>query len=543
MNSMRQTLYFNGIVLTMNEYRSEAEAVLTEGGHIVQVGNFEEVAWQAKPGCARRDLRGCAMVPGFIDPHGHFPDSGIMSLFKVDLAPPPLGDCRSLAMALERLSSQAEATPEGEWVLGAMFDPAGVPERRFPTRDELDEVSGTHPVWTEHFTGHAGVANSLALAWRGVDESSPDPDGGRLGRDHPGGRLTGLLEGMSAMGALGDTEFGIGPAEFRKAAANAGREYLSKGVTMAQNSWAPKTLLRYFVDLAENPLPTMPDLVVLPAGHLEPELSENRLDFALLESASVRFGPRKLFADGSLHVQTACLTEPYFKPLNGDAGHRCEPSISAEGMFKQILPLHEAGFQVHIHVNGDATADIVLDAFDRVLDAVPRSDHRHTLIHAQTVRKDQLDRMAQLGVSASFFPAHIYYWGEYHREVSLGPARAENISPARWAVESGVRFTIHNDATVTPTLPLHLAWCAAERKTNRGRVLGEDQRLTPLEALKAHMIDAAWQVFAEAERGSIEVGKRADFAILSGNPLDAGDGLKDLRVLETVLAGESVYRE
>ena len=279
----------------MNEARLEAEAVLTEDERIVQVGNCEEVARNMKPECARRDLRGCAMIPGFIDPHGHFPDSGIMSLYKVDLAPPPLGDCCSLAMALERMSAKAEATPEGEWVLGAMFDPAGVPERRFPTRDELDEVSGTHPVWAEHFTGHAGVANSLALAWRGVDESSADPDGARFGRDRPGGRLTGLLEGMSAMGALGDTEFGIGPVEFRKAAAHAGREYLGKGVTMAQNSWAPKTLLRYFVDLAENPLPGMPDLVVLPAGHLEPELSENRLEFMLPNSESIRFGPRKLF--------------------------------------------------------------------------------------------------------------------------------------------------------------------------------------------------------------------------------------------------------
>ena len=542
MNSARQTLYFNGSILTMDESRPEAEAVLTEGGRIARVGNYRDLIHQAEPRCARRDLLGRFMIPGFIDPHGHFPDSGILSLFKVDLAPPPLGDCCSLATALERLSAKAEATPPEEWVLGAMFDPAGVPERRFPTKDELDEVSKTHPVWVEHFTGHAGIANSLALAWRGIDESSTDPKGGRFGRSHPGGRLNGLLEGMSAMGPLGDTEFRIGPAEFREAAAHAGREYLSKGVTMAQNSWAPETLLRYFVGLAENPLPGMPDAMVLPAGHLEPGLSENRMEFVLPESESVRFGPRKLFGDGSLHVQTACLTEPYFVPLNGDAGYRCDPSISAESMFKQILPLHEAGFQVHIHVNGDATADIVIEALGKVLDAAPRSDHRHTLIHAQTVRKDQLDRMAQLGISASFFPAHIYYWGEHHLEVSLGPARAENISPARWAVESGVRFTIHNDATVTPTLPLHLAWCASERKTSLGRVLGEGQCLTPLEALKAHTIDAAWQVFLESERGSIEVGKRADFAILSGNPLESGDGLKDLSVVETVLAGETVYR-
>lgn len=538
-----QTLFHNGTIITMDGKRPIADAVLVEAGRIAAVAGFADLSRQAAAGCRRRDLGGLTLVPGFIDPHGHFPDSGVHALFKADLAPPPLGDCATLGDALDRLAAKAAETAPGEWVIGVQFDPAAIPEKRYPTLDELDRVSSEHPVWLHHFTGHAGVANSLALAWRGVDEGTPDPPGGRLGRCVRTGRLDGLLEGMSAMGDLGDSEFQLTREAFRAAVRHASAEYFANGVTLAQNAWAPETLLRHFCELADDPVPGQIDMVVLPAGKLEPDLSRGGLGFALPESGTVMFGPRKLFGDGSLHIQTACLSEPYFAPLNGDPDYRCEPAISVGSMSDAILPLHRAGHQVHIHANGDATAEIVLDAIELALDAHPLEDHRHTLIHAQTLTEQQLRRMARLGVSASFFPAHINYWGDFHATVSLGPERAGNMSPARWAAECGVRFTIHNDAPVTPTRPLHLMWCATSRTAASGRVLGAHQRLTPREALKAHTIDAAWQVFQECERGSIEPGKRADFAILSANPLEGACSIQEIEVLETVFRGETVYRK
>ena len=538
-----RTLFHNGTIITMDDKRPTADAVLVETGRIAAVAGFADLSGQATAGCRQRDLGGLTLVPGFIDPHGHFPDSGVHALFKADLAPPPLGDCGTLGDALGRLASKAAETAPGEWVIGVQFDPAAIPEKRYPTRDELDRVSSAHPVWLHHFTGHAGVANSLALAWRGVDEGTPDPPGGRLGRCGRTGRLDGLLEGMSAMGDLGDSEFQLTRKAFHAAAGHASAEYYANGVTLAQNAWAPETLLRHFCDLADDPVPGLIDIVVLPAGKLEPDLSSGGLGFILPESRKVTFGPRKLFGDGSLHIQTACLSEPYFAPLNGDPDFRCEPAISVESMREEILPLHRAGHQIHVHANGDATAEIVLDAIELALEAHPREDHRHTLIHAQTLTERQLRRMARLGVSASFFPAHINYWGDFHAAVSLGPERAGNMSPARWAAECGVRFTIHNDAPVTPTRPLHLMWCATSRTTASGKVLGAHQRLTPYESLKAHTIDAAWQVFQERERGSIEPGKRADFTILSENPLECACPMRDIEVLETVVLGETAYRK
>jgi len=280
------------------------------------------------------------------------------------------------------------------------------------------------------------------------------------------------------------------------------------------------------------------DVVLLPDAALEPDLAANP------PSGLKRLilGPRKLFADGAFQVQTAHLSKPYFKPIDGDPMRRGMRYAKPEALLRDIRRLHRAGHQIHIHTNGDAGSDDALEAFEVVLAEDPRSDHRHTLVHGQALRDDQLDRMARLGISVTLFSAHVYYGGDKHRDVFLGPERAARIDPARSALDRGLRITIHNDAPVTPTRPLHLMWCAVERQTSSGRTLGEAQRITPEEALRAHTIDAAWQVFQEGERGSIEPGKRADLAILSEDPLTTAKPLKDLAVSETIILGESAWR-
>ncbi|MEM7171426.1 MAG: amidohydrolase [Pseudomonadota bacterium] len=538
---MRQQLYHGGEILTLDETNARAEAVLVEDGRIAKVGSLREIEAVASAKASRRDLCGRTMIPGFIDPHGHFPDSGFLKLHRADLSTPPIGECRCLSDVFDRLRQKAANTEPGKWVIGSMFEPSGLAEKRFPTRQELDKISSEHPIWVVHISGHAGVANSLALAFRGIDRDTATPKGGHFGRDPSTGDLDGLLDGMAAMGNLGDSEFQITYDKFRSAFKAAAEEYLAQGVTLAQNAWATKSLLGYFGRIATEDAPEI-DVMVLPAGFLEPKVSRQELDVPLPPPGSgIILGPRKLFGDGSFHMQTACMTQPYHKPLNGEVGYRCELAVTPEQMAKRIGKLHGLGFQCHIHANGDATADLVLDAIETVQERDPREDHRHTLIHAQTLREDQLDRMAALGVTASFFPAHIYYWGDYHRDTTLGPERVQNMCPARWAADRNIRFTIHNDAQVTPTLPLHLMWCAVNRLSVTGSEIGKQQALTPLEALRAHTIDAAWQVFQEHDRGSIETGKRADFAILSASPVQNPSAIKDITVQETVVCGEIRY--
>jgi predicted amidohydrolase YtcJ len=535
-----QTLFYNGTILTVDDTDSITDAVLVEDGTIVAVGQNDEMMALADGSPELRDLQGRTMTPGFIEPHGHFPDSGILALWRVDLAGAPLGDCNTIAELLARLSKRATETPKGDWILGGMFDQIAVVEQRFPTRAELDSVSVDHPIWVGHFTGHAGVTNTPGLKIRGIDRDSADPKGGRFGHDEAG-ELDGLLEGMPAMGEMGDGEFQITSEKFHSACKAAATEYLEHGVTMAQNAWAPETMLGFFSDVANHDDDIGMDVIVLPAAHTEPALSAGERNVSFPDGTRIKLGPRKLFSDGSFNLQTAGITEPYYKPFNGDPDHCGGLSVTVEGMTRHIGALHNAGHQVHIHANGDAAADVVLDALDNVLKANPRDDHRHTLIHCQNYRDDQLDRMMALGAVCSFFPAHLHYWGDMHTDITFGPERVKRMCPLRAAAERGMRFTIHNDATVTPTRPLHLMWCAVNRVSTTGRSLGEEQRITPAEALRAHTIDAAWQVFEDVSRGSIEPGKRADFTILTENPLDNPEGLRDIRVLETIVRGETRY--
>lgn len=532
-------LFFNGTIITLDEHNSTVEAVGICDDKIVATGSYRDVLDQLPDNCAKRDLNGQTLIPAFIDPHGHFPDSGFVANFRADLSAPPHGNCKSLDDVFARLADKAAQTPKGEWVMGAAFDETAMEEGRMPTRDELDRVSKDHPVWVIHSSGHCGVANSAALSHQNIVEETPDPLGGRYFRDE-NGRLTGYMEGLAAMGEMADTHFLITPEKFAVGFKSSLEEYLSHGVTLAQNSWTAKPLLKLFEEFAEKDDPGI-DLILLPVSEDEPEISRSGIVATWPKSRHITLGPRKLLTDGSFLMRTAYLTEPYFTGKDGATPDSGLPYMEREELFSEVRKLHDLGFQIHTHCNGDAACDMYLDAIDNALQGNPRKDHRHTVIHGQVMRKDQLKRCSSLGVTVSFFPAHVFYWGDKHYSEFLGPERSQDISPAHWAEQAGVRFTIHNDAAVTPTRPLHLIHTAVTRKTLSGRILGQHQRISVQSALRAHTIDAAWQVFQENERGSVEAGKLADLVILDQNPMDAPDAIDQISVVETIRRGKTVW--
>ncbi|WP_120499329.1 amidohydrolase [Roseovarius sp. EL26] len=539
MGEAAATLYFNGEILTMDDSQPKVEAVLTRGERIEAMGNLTDLRALLSDPAEEVDLQGHCMIPAFIDPHGHFPDPGFIKLFRVDLSAPPRGDCTDMATALARLTEKAKQTPKGEWVMGVLFDNTAVAEARMPTRAELDSVSLEHPVWVIHASGHNGTANSFVLKQQGLNRETPDPVGGRFGRDPDTGALTGLIEGISAMGDLGDTDFLIDRERFWQGFNACRDEYLEHGVTFAQNAWASRQMVEHFASVPAGADPGM-DLVILPQGELEPELSQGDTAFEWPETPYMRLGPRKLFTDGAFQLQTAYLSAPYHRPSDPDAPRGmpyCDPDIFNQ----KVRMLHGMGFQIHCHCNGDAGAEMLLDAIESALAEHPRSDHRHTVIHGQVLRDDQLERMAKIGVTVSFFSAHIHFWGDRHYDTFLGPERAMRISPAASADRYGVRYTLHNDASVTPTRPLHLTHCAVNRKTASGRTLGDAEKISVLSAFKAQTITAAWQVFEEDERGSISPGKVADFTVLSHNPVNNPERLEGTKVVHTIRRGRCVY--
>ena len=264
-------------------------------------------------------------------------------------------------------------------------------------------------------------------------------------------------------------------------------------------------------------------------GNFRPE------DYA---SDRLTIGPVKLIADGSIQGYTGYLSQPYYTPYHGDASYRGYPSISRELLFEKVKVLHQAGYQMAIHANGDASIEDVLDAFE----AAQKLHPRLILIHAQMAREDQVARMKALGVTPSFFSAHTWYWGDRHRDIFMGPERAANMSPARWAQDNGLRYSTHLDTPVTPMLPLQSVWSTVFRITSGGDVLGPEQRVGVMQALRSVTIDAAWQVFEEDNRGSLEPGKFADMVVLSGSPLNDPMAMRDLKVEATLVGGATIYR-
>ncbi|HUH37274.1 MAG TPA: amidohydrolase family protein, partial [Spongiibacteraceae bacterium] len=259
----------------------------------------------------------------------------------------------------------------------------------------------------------------------------------------------------------------------------------------------------------------------------------------------LRVAGAKLSLDGSPQGKTAWLTEPYFRaPAGLPADYRGYPAYSDAQVQAAVGRAYEQGWQLLVHVNGDAAIDQLIAAVRSARERFGAADRRTVAIHAQTVREDQLDAFKALGIMPSFYSMHTFYWGDWHRDSVLGPARAARISPAQSAIDRGMHFTSHHDAPVVMPNPARMLSSMVTRRTRSGEVLGPEQRITPYAALRAITLDAAYQYFEEAEKGSISVGKLADLVLLSDNPLTmAPDTLaSDLKVLETIKAGRTIYR-
>jgi predicted amidohydrolase YtcJ len=250
----------------------------------------------------------------------------------------------------------------------------------------------------------------------------------------------------------------------------------------------------------------------------------------------------KMVHDGSIQGFTGYLSKAYHTVYNNDPAYRGYPRESREELIERVKALNRAGYQIAIHANGDEAIEDVIVAYREALKEMPRQDHRWRIEHAQMTREDQLDAIKELGVSPSFFVSHTYYWGDQHRDIFQGPERAAHISALASARKRGIRFSIHLDSAVTPMRPLQAVWSAVNRITRSGKVLGPDQRIAPIDALRAVTIDAAWQEHDDRVKGSIEAGKFADFVVLAENPLTVDPKhIMDIKVTQTIVGGTTIY--
>ncbi|MFT4518607.1 MAG: putative amidohydrolase YtcJ [Halioglobus sp.] len=532
-------VFINGDVLTMDANNSIAAALSTRGELIEATGTTQEIMALVGDDTEVIDLHGKTLLPGFIDAHGHFPGSG-MSVISADLNSPPIGERKNMAEVMAAVQARADETPAGEWVSGFGYDDTLLAEKRHPTRVELDAISTEHPISVMHVSGHMLVVNSMALEMGGISAQTPDPEGGVIGRRPGSQEPNGLLEETARMGLVGmmqDIKL-LDTYRLFKAAAV---EYSAIGVTTAQSGGVTPQLatgLSFFSKVGVIPQ----RLVLFPfEAEFGDSLLNGEYDPQEYSSEKVWVGPVKLVADGSIQGFTGYLSQPYHTQYHGDASYQGYPSILRDKLFAKVEALHKAGYQLAIHGNGDESIEDILDAFEAAQQAHPVADPRMILIHSQMARKDQVARMKGLGVTPSFFTAHTWYWGDRHKALFMGPERAAVMSPSKWAQDYGVRFSSHLDTPVTPMQPLQAVWSLVYRLTQSGEVLGPEQRIGVMDALRAVTIDAAWQVFQEDNRGSLEPGKYADLVILSGNPQDDPMAMRDLKVERTVVGGATIY--
>jgi predicted amidohydrolase YtcJ len=526
-------IYVNGRVITMDSENPRAEAVAIKAGNIIAVGSNREIHDLAKAQTRVEDLANSVLLPGFYATHDHFPDAGKVALFNVDLNSPPMGKIRNMHELIEALRARAQKTPKGKWVVGLGYDDTLLQEKRHPTRYDLDKVSTEHPIWIGHTSWHLGVANSMALRLAKITKDTPQPNGGVIQKDPLTGEPNGVLE---ECGSKVRRRIPSSTIEQRLEAMKwCVKEYASKGVTTTVIAHGSKGGVSRLYRALEDGILKIRVISMTSGGRAK--------DGYKLKDDMLKLGAVKLLQDGSNQGYTGYFSKPYHTPFKGDASYCGYPRRSRKALVGKVKKLHSAGHQIAIHGNGDAAIDDIIYAFEQAQKEFPREDARHRIEHCQMVREDQLDRMLAAGITPSFFVAHVYYWGDRHRDIFMGPERAANISPLKSSLQRGIRFTTHNDTPVTPVDPLHLVWVSVNRLTRSGKVLGPEQRITPKEALCAVTLDAAWQNFEEDIKGSITVGKLADFVVLAEDPLTIEPTrIKDIKVLETIVGGETIYK-
>lgn len=535
-------IWHGGPILTLNDVAVRAEAVAEKDGRILAVGDAADILALRGEGTTLIDLGGRTLLPGFVDSHGHVVMGGLQALSANLLAPPDggvTGIAGMQAALRDWMAANEQAVSAVNLILGFGYDPAQMAEKRHPTREDLDAVSTEIPVYVVHQSGHFGAANSVALDRAGITAETPDPPGGIIRRG-PDGTPDGVLEETAHFEALVALLGDLDANQFETFALAGAELWARFGYTTAQEGRSlPATVavMRRVAEAGGFPIDvvTYPDVLV-DRDFIARTASRDYID-------RLRVGGAKLTIDGSPQGFSAWRDRPYYDPV-GDyppayAGYQ---AATNEEVLDAIDWAYANGIQIITHANGEAASDLLLAGIEAAQETYGLLPLRPVLIHGQLLREDQVDSLNRLHVFPSLFPMHTFYWGDWHRDHTVGPALADNISPTGWVHKRGMRFGTHHDAPVAFPDSMRVLDATVNRRTRSGDILGPDQRVDVLTALKAMTIWPAWQHFEEDDKGSIEVGKLADFVILSDDPTAVDpESLAAIEVEETIKEGETVF--
>ena len=534
------TIFSARKILTMNTYQPVATHVAVRRGRILGTGSLDELAeWGDYT--IDNSFEDKILLPGFVEAHCHAMNGSVWENTYVgyfDRTDPDgrvwLG-IKDLDGVLNRLREIERTLDNPEQTLVAWgFDPIYFNDGVRMTVSHLDQVSRDRKILVQHSNGHLLNVSRKVLELAGIDANT-DVEGVMKDADgNPSGELGEMAAQFMAYRVTDVRRFDEINAEDLRSFA---RTATNVGVTTATDLHArvQDQNVKNYVEVTQDP--NYPLRLVPAAGCLTMSIEEGPGHVADLKrhnNDKLFFGLCKIMTDGSIQGFTGRLKWPGY--FNGKPNGIW--NLPPQTLTNMVEAYHLAGLQMHMHTNGDEASELMIDAIEKALHKSPRPDHRHTLTHCQMADESQFRRMAQLGICSNLFANHIYYWGDQHYCQTMGPDRAMRMDACATAKRIGVPFTIHSDAPVTPLDPLFTAWCAVNRQTASGRILGPNERIDVEDALRAITLGAAFTLRLDHLVGSIEPGKYADFAVLDDDPTAVPvEALKDVPVWGTVIDG------
>jgi predicted amidohydrolase YtcJ len=536
-------IYAGGEIITVNERQPAAEAIALKDGKILAVGARAGIE-RAHKGAATRvvDLAGKALLPGFIDAHSHY-FSSLTVANQVNVYAPPAGPGKDRASIVAELVKfrDTKKIPKGEVIQAYGYDDNAMPNGVGLSRDDLDRDFRDNPVLVGHVSMHGAVLNSAAMKKWNITAETKTPPGGVILRKPGSNEPAGLLMETAFLPIFASLP---GPTREQEIDwSRAGQMlYARAGITTAHEGATHSHDLEVMKRVASAGANII-DVIAYPfITDLDTVLESNPVSGWGKYVKRLKIGGVKITIDGSPQGKTAYFTKPY---LNGGPGGeknwRGELSFSEETVRKMVKRVYDLGVPLNLHANGDAAIDVFLRAHELAAAGDLTRDRRVTLIHAQFIRPDQLEKLVQYKVTPSFYTLHTFYFAEAHI-ANRGREQASFMSPIRAAIDKGLRPTNHTDFVVAPLDQMFMMWSAVNRVSRGGEVIGADQRVSVLEALEAMTINVAQQYGEEAMKGSLEVGKFADMVILDRNPLKVEPmRIKDIKVVETINEGKTIY--
>ena len=538
------TIYTGGDIVTVNDMQPTAEALAVKDGRILAVGARGEIVASHK-GAATTvvDLGGKTLLPGFIDPHSHY-FSSLSVANQVNVFAPPAGPGKDIPSIVAELKAfrDERRIPKGALIQAYGYDENAMPSRVALTRDDLDRDFPDNPVLVGHVSMHGAVLNSAAMKLYGISAETTTPPGGVILRKPGSNEPAGLVMETAYLPIYASLPKPTAAQEIEWSRAGQ-MLYAAAGITTAHEgvTHAPDLAL---MQRAATAGANIIDIVAFPFfTDLDAVLEKNPLETWGKYTNRLKLGGAKITLDGSIQAKTGLFTTPYLTGgPGGEQDWRGEPGFPEEFVRSFVKKVYDLGLPLNIHANGDGAIDMALRAHEYAAAGDLARPRRVTIIHSQFVRPDQLEKYAAYSMTPSFFTAHAFYFADTHM-LNRGREATFFLSPMRAAIDQGLRPTNHTDFVVTPLDQMFLVWTAVNRTSRNGVVVGPDQRVTPLEAIEAITINAAYQYGEEQSKGSLEPGKLADLVVLDGNPLKVDPtAIKAIKVVETIKEGRTIYR-